>query len=167
MILALDQSSTRTGVCEGRPEGPVSLSSFSLPRCGDDMGRALDLYREWMERRLAAGEVSLVAFERPVNPSILHLRIARLLYGIAGVIEMVARWNSVPALEVDTNKMKKLIYGKGGKKPKPDIACAHARRWGFEPANGDEADACGVFLITVQHQFPDAFNAWLGQRSAA
>ena len=65
-------------------------------------------------------------------------------------------------------ELKKLIYGRGGKKPKPDEACMHARRWGFDPANGDEADACGVWLITVQYQFPDAFNrVWLPKRSAA
>ncbi|WP_270374955.1 hypothetical protein [Marinicauda sp. Alg238-R41] len=166
MLLALDQSSSRTGVCKGRPEGPVASYSFGLPKCGDDFGLALTLYDAWLERQLE--DVDLIAFERPVNPSCLHLRTARLLYGIAGVIEMVAHRRRIAAVEADTNKLKKLIYGRGGKKPKPDEACMHARRWGFDPANGDEADACGVWLITVQYQFPDAFNrVWLPKRSAA
>jgi len=164
VILALDQSSTRTGCAKGRPDGPVALFSYANPKCGRDYGRAFEAYRAWLSDTLSG--VDLVAFETPVNPSVLNLHTARLLYGIAGFIEWTCRKQGVEVLETDNNQMKKLIYGKGGKKPAEYLAKSKARSWGFDPENIDECDAAGVFLITVQHRYPDAFNrVWAKQKA--
>ncbi|MBI1234740.1 MAG: hypothetical protein GC208_09590 [Alphaproteobacteria bacterium] len=166
VILALDQSSTRTGYVRGRPEGPVVLGSYSNGTCNEQYGKALLRYEAWLESMLDG--VDLLAFEQPVRPfQSLNLHTARLLYGIAGVIEMVSERRRVDCFEVDTGEMKKLIFGKGGKKPDESVAKRHARRWGFDATNGDEADAAGVFLFAIQHQYPDAFDRWLDRRAAA
>lgn len=166
LILALDQSSTQTGIALGRPEGPVALSSYSNPKCGEDYGRAFEAYTEWLDSQLDG--VDLLAFEQPVRPhKNLNLHTARLLYGIAGQIELVARRRGIRAIEVDNNEMKKLIYGKGGPKPEGWLGKKLARKWGFEPQNMDECDAAGVFLFAIQHQFPDAFDVWFRRRAAA
>lgn len=159
VILALDQSSSRTGWCRGTPDGPVSLGSFGLPRCGGHYGRALQEFDGKLSELLDG--VNMLAFEQPVRPgNFLNLHTARLLYGIAGMIEIVADRRGLRAVEADTGQMKKLIFGKGGQKPPEREAIRHARSWGIEATNGDEADAAGVFLLTVKHRFPDAFRGW-------
>lgn len=164
VILALDQSSTRTGCAKGRPGGPVALFSYSNPKCGNNYGRAMEAYRRWLTEAVA--DVDVVAFETPVNPSVLNLHTARLLYGIAGVIENVCFNRNLRVLETDNNQMKQLIYGKGGKKPEEHQAKRKARAWGFNPENIDECDAAGVFLTTVKHQFPETFDAvWAKQKA--
>lgn len=166
VILALDQSSTRTGYVRGRPEGPVVLGSYANGKCGDEYGKALLRYEAWLESMLDG--VDILAFEQPVRPGdYLRLSTARILYGIAGVIEMAGERRKLAVYEADTNELKKLIYGKAGKKPLESVATRHARRWGFDAANGDEADAAGVFLFTIQHQYPDAFDRWLDRRAGA
>ena len=166
ILLALDQSSTRTGWVRGAPEGPVSLGSFGLSRCGGNYGRALQEFDGKLCELLDG--VTHLAFEQPVRPgNYLNLHTARLLYGIAGMIELVANRHGLPVMEADTNQLKKLFYGKGGKKPPEREAIAHARSWGIDATNGDEADAAGVFLFTVHHRFPDAFKAWADQKKGA
>lgn len=170
VILALDQSSSRTGWCRGTPAGPVSLGSYQNPRCGSpnnyDYGLAFQHYADWLDAVLDG--VDIVAFEQPVRPgNYLHLHTARLLYGIAICIEWKCLTTQIRAIEADTNQLKKLFYGKGGKKPPEREAIAHARSWGIDATNGDEADAAGVFLFTVHHRFPDAFKAWADQKKGA
>jgi hypothetical protein len=165
VILALDQSSTCTGWVRGHPDGPVTIGSYRNPKCGADYGRALSHYWDWLGGELDG--VDLLAFEKPVRPNILNLHTARLLYSIAGIIEMVCRDHSVRVVEVDNGEHKKLIYGKGGKKPEEFVARRHAKSWGFDATNIDECDASGIFLLTVQHQYPDAFSAWTQRKVAA
>ena len=164
ILLAIDQSSTRSGWCRGRPGGPVELGSYGNPKCRENYGRALQHYADWLRTMLDG--VDIVAFEQPVRPgNYLNLHTARLLYGIAGIIELVALERGLPTFEADTNEMKKLFFGKGGKKPPEREAIRLAGQWGFTPANGDEADACGVFLFTVKHRFADAFEGWANRKT--
>lgn len=164
VILALDQSSSQTGCAKGRPGGPVDLFSYRNPKCGQNYGRSLATYRHWLED--AVDGVDIVAFETPIVPARLQLHTARLLYGIAGVIESVCWAQSIRCIEADNNQMKALIYGKGGKKPEFPTSKRRAREWGLEPQNQDEADAAGIFLITVQHQFPETFDrVWAKQKA--
>lgn len=165
VILALDQSASRTGWVRGRPEGPVELGSYANGRHGQNYGRALASYRAWLTQ--AVQGVDLVAFEQPVRPKILHMHTARLLYAIAGLIELVTIDAGIACVEADNGEHKKLIYGKGGKKPPDWLARQHAERWGLPAANIDEADAAGIFLFTVKHQYPDAFQRWVERRAAA
>lgn len=167
MLLALDQSSTRTGVCKGRPEGPVSLYSFKLPACGEDYGLAARNYGVWLSKQLEGVEV--IAYEKPCRPSgKLNLHTLRLIYGLCMKIEEVAFAHGIPCLEADNQKIKALLYGKGGKKPPTNVQVNCARRWGFDAGNSDEADAAGVFLLTCQHRFPKAFDSvWIRNRAGA
>jgi hypothetical protein len=166
LILALDQSSSQTGFALGRPDGPVALGSYENPSSDKGYGQSLTYYETWLETVVPG--VGMIGFEKPVLPARLkNLHVARLLYGIAGVIELVAVRHKIPVVEIDTGKMKMLIYGKGGAKPEFWLARKHSRAWGFEPKNGDESDAAGVFLSVVQHQFPEHFGEWLARRAAA
>lgn len=161
MILALDQSATRTGWCLGPAFGPVVAGSASFKGHGLNIGALLSEFRSWLRGVCEAHDPELIAFEQPVRPfSAANLTTMRQLYGVAGMVEVVARDKGIPVVEVKTNSMKKLIYGNGGKKPTPAVAMQLARDWGFDVSNGDEADAAGIFLFTVQHRYNDDFMTW-------
>ena len=168
MLLALDQSSTRTGLCVGRPDGPVSLHSSRIKKRGSEYGAALAAYGRWLNQRIDEYRPTLIVYEQPVRPNgMLNLHTARLLYGLCGIIEVVALQRSIPCLEVHNQKVKVRLYGKGGKKPKERDAVRMARAWGFDATNSDEADAAGVFLVAVENRFPEAFKAWMRVRAGA
>lgn len=114
-------------------------------------------FREQLKPRMAG--VDIVFIERPVLPfSKLNYNTLRILYGIAGMVEVMAVDRGIPCFDVDNGKHKKLIYGKGGAKPENTTELAGA--WGFDCSNDDEADACGVFLYCVQKLYEDDFKHW-------
>lgn len=168
MILALDQSSTRTGWCLGPASGPVITGSASFKGHGLDIGALLAAFRSWLRGQVEAHSPDLIAFEQPVRPfAAAQLTTMRQLYGIAGMVELVARDKGIPVLEVKSSSMKKLIYGHGGKKPTPCDAMNLARDWGIETTNGDEADAAGIFLSVVKHRYEREFMTWEMRRREA
>lgn len=171
MILAFDQSSKSTGLCKGRPEGPVSLLTYRNPsfgsrKSGFDYGRALRSYARWLESQIEG--VTLIAMESPVSPYPgMSVETGRILYGIANEIEKAASRHGLRCVEFHNQTVKALVYGKGGKKlPEPELQ-RRAGAWGVLPANGDEADAFGVYLTAVRDCFPDAMPAWTRRRAAA
>lgn len=168
MILALDQSSTRTGWCLGPASGPVVTGSASFKGHGLDIGALMCAFRSWLRSQIEAHDVELLAFEQPVRPfAKANLQTMRQLYGITGMVEVVAKDKAIPVLEVKSSSMKKLIYGHGGKKPTPSIAMELAREWGIETTNGDESDAAGIFLSVVKHRYEHEFMAWEQRRREA
>jgi Holliday junction resolvasome RuvABC endonuclease subunit len=164
-ILALDTSASRTGWCLGPSAGPVVTGSAAFKGHGLDIGSLLAGFRTWLRGMVEAHDPHLLAFEQPVRPfAAANLLTMRQLYGIAGMVELVARDKGLPVLECKTNQMKKLIYGHGGKKPTPSVAMQRAREWGIETSNGDESDAAGIYLFTVMHRYPADFMKWEHRR---
>lgn len=158
--IALDTSSKQTGYVRGATDGsaPLVISSFSVdPKWKGDIGRQMHDFREKLAPRLTGVEV--VFLERPVLPfGKLNYDTLRILYGIAGMVEVMAIDRGIPCFDVQNGKHKKLIYGKGGTKPENPVELAGA--WGMQCQNGDEADACGVWLYAIQKLFPDDFGHW-------
>ena len=165
MLLALDTSSNRTGWCLGFPAGSVQTGSARFPGYRDDNGGLLVAFDDWLTEFLKVDQIELIVLEKPVRPfSNANLTTFLQLYGIATHVEYVAKRAGIECLWADNQRIKKLIYGSGGKKPKNTVELA--RRWGFDPQNDDEADACGVYLLTLQHRFPEHFKTWLARRDA-
>lgn len=161
MIFALDTSATRTGWCLGAPLGPAILGHALFGGHGDNIGALLADFRDWLSERLDRHQPSLIAFEKPVRPMAQgNLKVFRQLYGIAGMVELVALDHKIPAYEVDNQQVKKLFYGSGGKKPGKADGLALAAQWGFEADNMDEADAAGVWMKTIEQRHPEAFRQW-------
>ena len=160
VAIALDTSSRRTGYVRGRVDGsaPLRIDSFGLIREDkNDIGEGMVAFREALRPRLTG--VDIIFMEKPVMPySKLNLTTLRILYGIAGMVEVLAKDLKIPCFDVDNGKHKKLIYGKGG--PKPQNTMDLAKSWGFDASNEDEADAAGVFLYSVQQFYPQEFLHW-------
>jgi len=161
VAIALDTSSRRTGYVRGRTDGsgPLTISHFGLNREDkNDIGAGMVEFREALRPRLSG--VDIIFMEKPALPfGKLNYNTLRILYGIAGMVEVMAIDMGIPCFDVDNGKHKKLIYGKGGAKPANAEELAAA--WGFECQNDDEADAAGVFLHSVKTMYPADFQHWL------
>lgn len=166
MILALDQSSSRTGWCLGPASGPVQTGSVAFAGHRHNIASLMSAFRSWLRGMIEAHNPEIIAFEQPVRPiSGSSLLTMRQLYCIAGIVELVARDKAVPVFEVNNSSMKKLIYGVGGKKPPASVGIPLASAWGFTPENMDQADACGMFLMVLKHRYPDDFMRWEHRRA--
>lgn len=165
VAIALDTSSTRTGYVRGPTDGsgPLTISHFGLTREDkNDIGAGMVEFREALKPRLSG--VDIIFMEKPALPfGKLNYNTLRILYGIAGMVEVMALDLGIPCFDVDNGKHKKLIYGRGGAKPLNAEALAGC--WGFKCENDDEADAAGVFLHGVKTMFPPDFNHWLNLKS--
>lgn len=160
MILALDTSATRTGWCAGEPDGLTRTGSAGFGGYGCDIGGLLLAFERWLIGMVEETSPSRIVFEKPVRPfSTLNLETARKLYGLTGIVELVASRENIPVREVSNTEAKKLCYGNGGLKSAEakKVAVERAEAWGFRPSNHDEADACAVWLVAVKHHYPEAF----------
>ena len=160
VAIALDTSSRRTGYVRGKTDGsgPLKIDSFGLIREDkNDIGAGMIEFREALRPRLTG--VDIIFMEKPALPfGKLNYDTLRILYGIAGMVEVMAIDMKIPCFDVDNGKHKKLIYGKGGAKPENTEALAAS--WGFETSNDDESDAAGVWLYGVQQFYPQEFLHW-------
>jgi hypothetical protein len=86
------------------------------------------------------------------------LATTRKLQGLAGVCEMVCYQRGVEIREVFVQTVKKELGGSGSS-GKPDMMAA-ARRCGMEPKTFDEADAFGVWLVSVRHYARQFQHTW-------
>lgn len=161
MILALDLSKTRTGWCMGEAAGPVQTGSASFTAYSD-LGHALYEFGRWLSPMATCA--SMIAVEEPMQGPKQSFTSRRTTLAFHGELRRMAYIKGLTVTDQPIGKIKKLIYGHGGKKP------AHAEqlanRWGFETSNHDEADAAGVFLLTAQKHFPEDFKHWLARRDA-
>jgi len=159
--LAIDQSITCSGYIRAAVDGSGAyIGSFGVdPKHSGDVGAQLLDFEKKLTPRLHG--VDVVFLERPIHPHGPTANINTLLplYALYGHIDYMAQRAGIPCFEVDNGTHKKLIYGKGGAKPQNAIELAAA--WGFDCQNTDEADACGIFLLSIQKVFPDYFNGFL------
>jgi len=159
MILALDISARNTGWCVGFADGEKTITgSFGFSGRKDDLGRLSTEFLAALKEIVRAYEPTLVCIEEPIRPSMkANLLALRQLYGLSMVAEMLCYKAGISVCEAHNRSHKKIIYGHGGKKPLEAVAIEKAKHWGFNPSNHDEADACGVWLMTVREVYPDEF----------
>jgi hypothetical protein len=164
MIVAFDTSTRRTGWIRGEPGGPVHFGSFGMTEAVQgNLGRLLTEFGEaaWP---LIEG-CSHVYFEAPIIPFHGNVKSLRPLWALTAHVEFLAHHAGADCAEIANNEHKQLLYGHGG--AKPENAEEYAAAWGLPARNNDEADACGLFLYALKHEFPDDFQGWLAIRAQA
>lgn len=165
MILGLDIA-TSTGWCMGTGAEAPALGSITMPSTGEEVGPFLEFFERWFQGKLetliqaaaAAGTKPLVVFEAPMLPKARFDRAAgklipaptnitttRKLQSLSGLCELLCHKRQVPVREEFLQSVKSGLAGKGNA-DKLDMMRA-AKRAGMNPANFDEADAFGVWLV--------------------
>jgi Holliday junction resolvasome RuvABC endonuclease subunit len=157
-ILALDGSSS-VGVCYGPPDDKPTIETWKLEgRERDLLGEMLLDLRSRMRTLIndsygfGRPPIKVVIFEKPLlNLKTPNLVMMRKLYGIAGVIEMVAYELQIDCYEIDAGTWKKAFTGDGrcSKKAKPYKPMARCEEIGWPVRSYDEADAVGIFCCFV------------------
>lgn len=165
MFLALDLA-TNTGVCFGAGDVLPVLEHHRLPSTGEDIGRYLAEFEDWLRPLIDRVEPTCIAYESPVLRTDTKIVTLRKLYGLAGVTEMVAHRDGIDCREVPASTAKLALTGSGRSK-KPDMV-RFARHYGLNPHTyrqegeeaSDEADAFGVWLATVRARAPKHAAHW-------
>lgn len=165
MLLALDLA-TRTGACWGRGDQLPRLTHTQLPRTGNDVGAYLCAFEDWLRGLVSDVAPTMIVFEAPVLGRVATPDVTRKLHALAGVTEMVATRLGIDCREVYPVTVKKALTG-SGKASKTDMI-RHCRAFGLNPHTygkpgeeaSDEADAFGVWLVTIRAQFQEHAPRW-------
>jgi len=141
-----------------------------MPDTKEEVGPFLDFFYKWFATKLDEYQPKVVTFEAPFLPKARidehgHLKqaptsmaVTRKLQGLAGVCEMVCFQKGIDVYEVNLGSVKSAMGGQRGA-GKPDIMAA-AKRCGMDPKNFDEADAFGVWIVTVRHYAKQYQHIW-------
>lgn len=140
MILALDLS-THTGWAAGPLGGRPSFGTHHLPKTGDDIGRMLVAYEDWLRAMVADVRPTHVFFEAPILSQ--RTMTARKLMGLASETERLCHRLGLPVREVNLMTVKKRFTGSGRAEKARMIE--EARRRGWDVKDDNQADALAIW----------------------
>jgi Holliday junction resolvasome RuvABC endonuclease subunit len=152
-LITLDLA-TSTGFTDGPAGGEFQFGTFTIPaRERENLGgRALD-FEKWLLRFFDRGApVALVVFEQPIMPAKADIRVVRLLYGLAFMVELECWRNSTECVEQNLMPVKKFWTGNGWASKEQMIEATEQR--GFKPSNSHEADAIALRMMTLEVRWP-------------
>lgn len=159
-LVGLDLA-TNTGWASAPPDGLLKFGTKTMPSTGDDIGRFLKDYKDWLEAFLGVETPAVVVFEAPIlRNGRTHPTTARKLMCLAGLTELVCREMDIPVMEANLATVKKQFTGNGH--AEKDDMLAAAKRWGWNVRNDNEADACAVWFYGVQQKAPKTFKERFG-----
>lgn len=160
MILSLDLA-TQTGWCAGSGEQLPELGTVKMPETGEDIGEFGYFFEEWLKRHLLEIQPTIVTFEAPLLP---HAKIDRdtgrliqapttdatqtKLKGLKWATEVICKRSGIECAEAWGSTVKKGLAG-SGRAQKTDMMAA-AKKCGLNPKTFDEADAFGVWIVSVR-----------------
>jgi len=152
-ILALDIA-TVSGWAQGDGGSTPSSGVYGLPGTGDDIGRYLISWANWLDQRLKGNRPREVVFEAPILPKMTTLATTRKLHGLTGVTEMICHSNAVPVTEISAGMVRKHFLGrhypKNATRDQLKIAVvAGCRARGWNPLDDNEADALAILDVSL------------------
>lgn len=160
MILSLDLA-TQTGWCAGSGDQLPELGTVRMPDTGEDIGEFGFFFEEWFKRHLEEIQPAMVTFEAPLLPGAKIDRDSgrfipapttdatqTKLKGLKWATEVICRRQGIECAEAWGSTVKKQLGG-SGRATKPDMMAA-AKRCGLSPKTFDEADAFGVWIVSVR-----------------
>jgi hypothetical protein len=158
-LLTLDLSSRNCGWTCGEPyDERFAYGSQPFLSTGDDIGAFGERLHRWLMSALKG--VDCCCFEAPILwAGRASLPVLRKLYGAAYHVETVCKMRRIRCFEADNLAVKRFIgIPRGGDPKKAMIQCI--RRYGYEPADADAADAIGIRLYVIARMFPEAAKAF-------
>lgn len=160
LILALDLA-TATGWACGAPGDNPRFGTKRMPQTGDEIGRFLVHFEDWLNDFLTVESPRLVVFEAPIlrrGPS--NPVVARKLMGLANCTETICYRRDIICRQAHLATVKKSFAG-SGRADKAEMILA-ARRWGWDVENDNEADALGLWVEAVKHVAPQVHRRRFG-----
>lgn len=144
-ILALDLA-TRVGWATWSADRGVGSGVKVLPTTGEDVGRFVGTYMQWLDDTLALDARDLVVFEAPWIGPQTSQDTARKLLGLAVGTEVVCWRRGLRCLEQSVPAVRKHFVG-NGRLPRREakaavIAACRARGW--TPKDDNDADALAL-----------------------
>ena len=174
LILAMDISKTRTGICEGRVGARPTFMSIS----GNDMSDTAAMMRlgNWLIARLRIdppdwiyfeAQISLGAFMGEYDEDKGKVRMTSspattiTLAKMIGIVEFIGGMKHMQMSEAKVQTVRKAFIGHGnlkGEVAKPRVM-ALSKALGWEPKNHDESDAGAVWFyagtqVSPRHYTP-------------
>lgn len=162
-ILCLDLATSLGWACGG-PDRPISHGVIKLPKTGEDIGRFLAAYREWLGHAIEEMAPTEIIFEAPILLGLTSITTLRKLYSLAGVTELVAFDYELPVREANLTDIRKHFIGVT-RAPK-EIVKERRRQWmkdrivgecrgrGFDVAGDDDADAIAILSYGISLKHP-------------
>jgi Holliday junction resolvasome RuvABC endonuclease subunit len=159
VILSLDLA-TQTGWCAGSGEELPELGSVKIPDTGEDYGAWALFFEKWLLLLLEEQQPSVVTFESAILPkdrfnpetkrmeSTTHPVTVKKLNWLSVHVEHACAKLGLECAQTPNSTVKKALTG-NGRAQKPDMMAA-AKRCGLTPKNFDEADAFGVWIVSVR-----------------
>ena len=140
-VLGLDLA-TNTGFAIGDLGGVPRFGGHRLPSTGDDLGRFLAAFEDWLLGTIRREVPDRVFFEAPILSQ--STMTARKLMCLAGETERICLRRRLPVFEVVISTAKKFITGHGQADKQMVVEAVRARGWMVN--NDNEADACAIWL---------------------
>lgn len=154
MILFLDAAGT-TGVAFGAPGSEPKFATRSFIGRGAS-GEVVARFRAWLVATIDKLEPSVIAFESPYIPRFgskgppQNAVTIRRLHALCGTIEAVCWERNIDCYEAGASEITRAFTGRGswGSRDKKKAATvAQAKRYGWDVANHDEADALAGWCL--------------------
>ena len=149
-VLALDVSSSRMGIAEGRVGAAPTFSSVSFARDGEGPEDACARAMLWAAERFRAFKPDWLFIEAPIEGGGHFHRDPQtsvLLWGLYFNIAAVAKNKSIQTRRANVRTVRAHFIGNGnmpGKDAKRAVA-KRCKQLGWEPKNDDESDAGAVW----------------------
>lgn len=157
-LLSLDLA-TRLGWASGDTEAGDPVSGYyQLPKTGEDIGRFIAAYHNFLVQLIKDQDPELIVFEEPINNAgKTTLSTLLKLWGLCSHTEFVATWKKIHVRQVNSGTWKKGFVGRGGfgksAKPYPVLVACHERGW-EHIVDDNEADAVGLWCFSVRFASP-------------
>ncbi len=153
-LVTLDLA-TQVGWARLRGE-EISYGSYLLPRTGDDIGRFLAPFHDWL--KMFAADADYVFFEAPYvsggggGGKKTSQDTARKLFGLAAMTEYVCHVLEVRCFEENIMEITKMFCGRCPRRSpeKKALTILTCKQMGWDPKNNDEADALALLYVTIR-----------------
>lgn len=169
-LLALDLA-TVTGWAFWRPGADVRSGVCKLPRTGEDVGRFLCAFEDWLKPFLELERPARVVFEAPIlTAGKTDINTARKLMSLAAFTEVVCRRSGIRQyFEVNNATVRKHFVGVGRARDRrtlKDLTLDACRARGWDPRDDNAADALAVLdyaAATLGLDVPWQTGVWFPQ----
>ncbi len=177
MILAFDLATRLCGYCLGDGLSIPEAGAFELPQLGEDLGKMLDLFNNYIGLLIDRSHPVAILYEKPLlvinrltdeYGNLLpgrtdDLLTIRKIYSLGSHLEYVARRRGIECSEVGLQAIKKEVTGNHRAKKAEIVAVA--KRIGLQlpiKSKGEEdaADSWGAWLVGLRTYNPAASRRW-------